>query len=862
MRRRLTDDDSGASLIIVLIFVFVLSVVLGAVVDFGGTSIRATTSVREVRHINYALDGAVGGAINQIRSDLTQGLAPDFTNGVNSCAGFDSPATNGLDVTVSCQGEQGVQGQYDSGSFTPVVNPNNVPPVALQTTANSGEPGIALDANGSYRIHGSVMASSSIRACTNSGWNSCSSGSANSALLVEGRVIAGQCIGDIRTFGPPYPPGTLDSTLKICPGGIPPSVPPYDPGFTSPPGIKMAPACPAGYLVTFTPGTYTDATALNAITNGGCTGKIVWFKPGNYFFNFSNLGTHEWDLADSTSNVVGGTPFGWSPTAPTRPFIPKADNSNPAVHACVTPYDAGGMQPNVGVEFAFTGDSHLSIQPAGGNLELCAQFSDTGQQIALYGMPMRGNIQAGTLGATSVDPSPGFGADLATSGLTIDGLVSTGTTPTGGTATANFAGFDQLDAATLPSSAVVTRVTLKVSHQEGPNNGAISSVVANITAADGTILPSQTLTQCTGAAACADSVDVTRYFPDMTKLRSGTARPKLAYKVTAAAGKVATGTIDGMALDVSWVPKSAYATSVPNPPANVTNPTNAMAVDGATATVTVTSNATTNLTLRGYDQMAAADLPIGAVITSVSAHIVHKESSSSVPTITVGGTAADGTAIIAQPVAACVDTLVNCTQDVPLTTSLNSVSKLRDGAGNGPKLVFAVKGKNSASATSDLDGIRLDITFAPDELGTAQGCVSAAPYAANDNGTCPLFRAQGNNAYVSIHGTIYAPSSAVDLKIMNGGTTIFGRGAIVRTLRLFFNPSVLYSSSNITVQVPEVGSMLRRPRIVDFWACPPNPDGTRVATCDDTNGKLHVVASFDDNSPGTPVTVKLWSRRR
>jgi hypothetical protein len=173
-----------------------------------------------------------------------------------------------------------------------------------------------------------------------------------------------------------------------------------------------------------------------------------------------------------------------------------------------------------------------------------------------------------------------------------------------------------------------------------------------------------------------------------------------------------------------------------------------------------------------------------------------------------------------------------------------------------------VKGKNSASATSDLDGIRLDITFAPDALGTAQGCVSAAPYAANDNGTCPLFRAQGNNAYVSLHGTIYAPSSAVDLKIMNGGTTIFGRGAIVRTLRLFFNPSVLYSSSNITVQVPEVGSMLRRPRIVDFWACPPNPDGTRVATCDDTNGKLHVVASFDDNSPGTPVTVKLWSRRR
>src|SRR4051794_18157380 len=176
MRRR-SSSDEGAALLVVLAFVFVLSIVIGAVATNADTSIRSTQAVRDVRGTNYALDAAVAGAIQSIRSDLTQGVAPGFTNDTNLCGSYNAPLTNAVAVTVGCVGEQGVQGQYDSGAFTPTINGDNIPPVALQTTANASEPGVNLDANGQFKIHGNLQASSDVRSCTNSGFTKCSGGS-------------------------------------------------------------------------------------------------------------------------------------------------------------------------------------------------------------------------------------------------------------------------------------------------------------------------------------------------------------------------------------------------------------------------------------------------------------------------------------------------------------------------------------------------------------------------------------------------------------------------------------------------------------------------------------------------------------
>lgn len=868
------SGDEGVALVLAIIFVLVCSVVVTAVVASTGTSIRGGVAIGQNRAVTYSLDSAVDGAVRQVRTGFatSQGVATGLGG---LCDDYQAPVTDNARVTVSCQGEQGVYGQYDSGSVSPTVNPLNVPPTALQTYANTGEPGIVLDANGDFRVHGTVESTSTIRACTNSGGNSCSSGSGSAGLRVEGYVRAKQCIGDILTYGPPYPtqPGDpaapLDPSLKQCPGGTASADPGYLPGFSSPPAGKAVPACPAGFLVTFDPGTYTNASGLNALTGGACPNRILWFKPGKYFFQFPSA-TAEWVLGDATVNVVGGTPFGWSPTSATRPSIPKADSANPSRHACTTEYDAlpsGASASSLGVAFVFTGESRLNIAPAGGNIELCAQPSTTGQQIALYGMPNRSNEKSGTLGALSATGTAGsWSSTLPVAGVTVDGLEATGSTPSGGALSATFTGFDQLSAA-LPSTAVISKVLLKVAHSETSNSGTLSSVKAGVTAADGTALPSQTLAACT-AGACTAVVDLTAQLGTVAKLRSGTGSgPSASFTLTASSGKVATEALDGVALDVYWLPKAYPATTASASPApSVTNAAAAAVVDGTSATTTTTDNSTVTSTLTGF-QVPASDVPSGSVITKVVARVVHKETNpGGLTSITLAGTAADASAITGVAVPTCSTSLADCTAAVDLTSSLSTVGKLRTGA-TGVMLTYAVKGRNSQTATSDLDGIRLEVTYAPDAFGTAQGCMVAAPYNTHDSTTCPLLRAQGTNAFVALHGTIYAPSSAVDLKIMNGGTTVFGRGALVRTLRLFFNPSVLYSGANVTIETPDTGSFARHDRIVDFWACwpHPNPDGTpgpRVSSCNDVNANLHVVASFNDTAAGSPVTYKLWSHRK
>jgi hypothetical protein len=95
-------------------------------------------------------------------------------------------------------------------------------------------------------------------------------------------------------------------------------------------------------LVTFQPGIYTDATALNALFgNADCKNATFWFTPGAYYFDFRNTTTsyqcgtdqsnglydpsvsqdtqHQWCIGGAANDyggqrVIGGTPYNWSPT--------------------------------------------------------------------------------------------------------------------------------------------------------------------------------------------------------------------------------------------------------------------------------------------------------------------------------------------------------------------------------------------------------------------------------------------------------------------------------------------------------------------------------------------------------------------
>jgi hypothetical protein len=96
------------------------------------------------------------------------------------------------------------------------------------------------------------------------------------------------------------------------------------------------------HLVTFTPGIYTDATALNTLFgDANCKNATFWFTPGAYYFDFRNSSTsyqcgtdqsnglydvsvtqntnHQWCIGGAGNDyggqrVIGGTAYNWSPT--------------------------------------------------------------------------------------------------------------------------------------------------------------------------------------------------------------------------------------------------------------------------------------------------------------------------------------------------------------------------------------------------------------------------------------------------------------------------------------------------------------------------------------------------------------------
>jgi hypothetical protein len=365
------------------------------------------------------------------------------------------------------------------------------------------------------------------------------------------------------------------------------------------------------------------------------------------------------------------------------------------------------------------------------------------------------------------------------------------------------------------------------------------------------------LAACTGLPG----IDVTKYLGTVAKLRSaGGQGPKITYSVTVDKGKTVTETLDGVQLDVAWVPKSLSATTAAS--SSFGNPNGSVTPDDSNvALATLAKKGVASVSLEGFNQLNVADLPPGVNITKVLARVIHQDNPD-IASVSLGGRDATGNPLADTSVTPCVTSLAECIRYVDLTPVLGTEAKLRSitaGVTTGPTLTYKVTQSNGGPGSARLDGIQLLVIYEPGGLGTASGCVTVTPYDANDAATCPLFGAHGNKAFVIVHGTLYAPSGAFDLKVMNGGTTVFGRGAIMRSLRLFFNPSIVYDGANVSVRTPDdQAAVVHHDRVVDFWAC------IGRVTCTDANARLHAVASYTDTtaSPGLSVEVKSWARRR
>jgi hypothetical protein len=188
--------------------------------------------------------------------------------------------------------------------------------------------------------------------------------------------------------------------------------------FATAPSVQTAPSCPGtNKYLALTPGTYRDASALSALTDGACPGLVLHLLPGDYYFGFTQTGTAaRWVISDPTVDVVGGTPKGWT-AGPwtTRPTMPT-------IGACRTAFDP---TPSSGVLLVFGAQSQMSVTAAH-NVELCAIPSGAGRADAVFGLDSAITGGAAQSGCVIALPASGGCPFIGVSGtgtLHVEGVV-------------------------------------------------------------------------------------------------------------------------------------------------------------------------------------------------------------------------------------------------------------------------------------------------------------------------------------------------------------------------------------------------------------------------------------------------------
>jgi hypothetical protein len=549
--------ESGASLIMVIIFVTCFGLVTGAIVDFLGVGFRVSNVIVEVRDEQQAVDGAMEGAINGIRGSLTAGHignpCPPFV--YVPPAGSDDPT-----VRVSCVPEANRGGGLNDTSpeFAVLLLGDD------QTNSDGdGCEGYAQRGNKTVNITGGIHSNSRINVGANS--SSCDEldGGSNSRLNVD---------GDIFALGPctPHPGGGPTATPKITATGdldcdLAASRKQDDPNYPAAAsgigGMTIDPRATctsAEGVVMFMPGVYTELPENHVpATCSNNANSVWWFSPGVYYFDFPEA-TSVWDLwpqddlsqpEQRAKSIVGGTPHGWNASTRASDIVFfTADPTTGAVtdRAC----DPGTENsPNPGVQFILGGYSRLRTKSDNsanfrGDLEICAgDFAGDGtaQRIAVYGWkngtrnprPTAPKAAVGTLTADTFVNEEGARTpddnDVAIAALS-------GAGPK--TASIGFPAFGDTSSPVVPKGSIINSVSISVRHAEGGTDR--DKVVPKLTVtygAGGT----ESLTVDNRAAMTTDT-----YALDLTNL-------KTVFRYEDLNSLAVTFTADGAALTTSEV---------------------------------------------------------------------------------------------------------------------------------------------------------------------------------------------------------------------------------------------------------------------------------------------------------------------
>ena len=359
--RRLIDrrrrSEEGAALIMVMVFMIAFSIVVASILDFARTGLNTSDRIAETRDTQLDFDGAVEGAINNVRRI---GINNDEPNPDD----YDCPTFTEVEkVVVTCSLTADLETDEDQ------------PPYAVLTLGTDEFDGIGFVTDGNKRVtvRGGIRSNGALTTGTG-------------GLLVVGPASAlGPCDADriVVTVG------ELD-----CPMDAEEPSPGYTPALSEADitayiadigRVDPMPECVSGRsdLIRFRPGIYTEAPAafLEAEDLAPCKNAAFWWFDtesdgtlGRYYFD--PVGDDGLWSVFGTASVIGGEPNGWTPSDPSS--VPELDENTEA--PCDR--DAPGVQFLVGadVRFHIKGHEHF--------FALCGSAVSTTnkQRIALFGL--------------------------------------------------------------------------------------------------------------------------------------------------------------------------------------------------------------------------------------------------------------------------------------------------------------------------------------------------------------------------------------------------------------------------------------------------------------------------------------------
>jgi hypothetical protein len=367
-------DDSGASLVLALVFVSVVALVVAAVLTFTDTSIRVTMALREQAAVTAAADAAADIAINTLRESTYAGdgncwgTVPELS--LPSSVFPNAPEV--VSASVACQADSA------SDEF-----PLGTPAQAILTVATGTIDGLAVLDNNSIaspaagvRVNSNVYSNSRIFVGAEANLTALSGGVVRARTGCTLQTITVPFVGTFRGTITPNPTTAQCNvaTAFACPQCETPST-----AALAAQAPQAVPACAA--IMTFAPGRYTDLAALNHRTENCRSGSaILHFTPGVYFFDFPPIGLiQSWEV--ERGSIVAGAlaPGVVLPASGAAPAMPGA---------CKSPVPTGSAtwvppSPDEGVTFIFSGYSRMQVT-ASARVEICGRYAGTKAPLAIF----------------------------------------------------------------------------------------------------------------------------------------------------------------------------------------------------------------------------------------------------------------------------------------------------------------------------------------------------------------------------------------------------------------------------------------------------------------------------------------------